>query len=157
MDRTQSSNNDSLFFVFRTDPYIPFTTSTTYEVVLHWTEKFSGYSSSMTISRYSTYCPITGYFISDGSTYHFSVSRYGLGSGPLSLYISVSLVCTTRYQYCSYRCSYGSWGYKGTSDTITIDAVRGEELLLNTHITIQKFRYKLFATSRSLSYQNNFP
>ena len=156
VDRTQSSNDGSMFFVFGTDPYISSSTASTYEVILHWTEKISGHSSSLTISRYSTSCPTNGYFRTDGSTHHFSVSKYSLGSGPLSLYISVSLVCTSRYDYCNYRCSYGSWGYKGTSETITIDAVRGEEVLLNTH-SKPKILGQLFVVSRSLSCQNNFP
>ena len=138
-----------MFFVFGTDPYISSSTASTYEVILHWTEKFSGYSNSMTISRYSIHCSTDGYFTTDGSTYHFSVSKYSLGSGPLNLYITISLGCITSYHYCNYGCSYGSWRYKGTSDTITVDAVRGEVVQLNIHITHQKILGQLFVIMRS--------
>ena len=127
MDKTQSFHNDSVFFVFGTDPYISPSTASTYQVILHWTEKISGYSSSLTISRYSTSCSTSGYFTTDGSTHHFSVSKNSLGSGPLNVNISVSLGCSGYQSYCysTYRCR-GTWRYVGTSDVITIDSIRGE-------------------------------
>ena len=131
MDKTQSFHNDSVFFVFGTDPYISPSTASTYQVILHWTEEISGHSSSLTISRYSTHCSTTGYFTTDGSTHHFSVSKNSLGSGPLNVNISVSLGCNTNsyYSYCySYSYCRGTWRYVGTSDVISIDSIKGELL-----------------------------
>ena len=136
VQRNHPNSDGSVFFSFGAEPYISpsSTTVATYEVLLYWTEEVSGRWGTARDTRYATRCP-AGYFITDGSSYSFSVSKYTLGSGPLTVYISVSLGCIKSYyysSYCGYYCS-GTWGYRGTSDSITIDSVKGAMLAVHPY------------------------
>jgi hypothetical protein len=129
VQRNHPNSDSSVFFSFGAEPYISpsSTTVATYEVILHWTEEVFDRWGTGKVTRYATRCS-AGNFRTDGSSYSFSVSKYTLGSGPLTVYISVSLGCTQSYYYPSYCGSYcgrGTWGYRGTSDSITIDSVKG--------------------------------
>jgi hypothetical protein len=123
--RDHPNSDGSVFFSFGAEPYISPSSSTvsTFEVIFYWTEEVFDRWGTVKVTRYSTRCP-TVYFTTDGSSYSFSVSKYTLGSGPLTVYISVSLGCSYNYYYCSTYCR-GSWSYSGTSDSITIDSVKG--------------------------------
>jgi hypothetical protein len=127
VQRNHPNSHSSVFFSFGAEPYISpsSTTVATYEVILHWTEEVFDRWGTGKVTRYATRCS-AGNFRTDGSSYSFSVSKYTLGSGPLTVYISVSLGCTQSYYYPSYCGSCGgTWGYRGTSDSITIDSVKG--------------------------------
>ena len=127
VQKDHPNSEGSVFFSFGTNPYIPTSSSSTYEVILYWKEELSTRSGTLKVTRYSSYCP-AGYFTTDGSSYSFSVSKYTLGSGPLSVYISVSLGCITTHSHCHTYCIGNNWRYRGISDSIRVDPLRGKNI-----------------------------
>lgn len=127
-----SDRANNISYAFEVDPAINYRDPLTYDVEFHWEEGVRGYSGSSSNHYYSARgyysrsCPETGNLRGNGWTYQFSVSKSSLGSGPLYVNVSVSLLCNesrSYYRYCSTPCY--TWHFKGHSDTIRTDTIHG--------------------------------
>ena len=133
--------NENAVFAFDTYPRISSIVALGYQVQIQWSQlgiEFGGYNGS-----YSLYSPpesprncrgtsnTTLELVGAGS-YKLTVPTALFDSGPLSISVSVSLVCLPRI-YASYICTTCSqWRYAGrTSNSIDISAKRGRA----THTT----------------------
>ena len=127
---------NNISFAFEVDPSINYGGPLTYDIKFHWEEELRGYSGSSSSyyyrprDYYSRTCQEHGNLRRNGQTYQFSVSKRGLGSGPLYVNVSVSLLCNSSYSssYYYYRYCYRScqrWQFKGQSDTIKTDTIHG--------------------------------
>ena len=130
-DRADANN---VTFAFEVNPSIDYEGTLTYSITLGWVEEVRGYTGSSGSYYYrardyhSRACHEDGNLRRSGQTYQFLVSKSSLGSGPLYVNVSVSLVCNESsyyyyYRYCSSDCQY--WEYKGDSDTIKTDSIHG--------------------------------
>ena len=127
-----SDRANNISYAFEVDPPINYGGPLTYDVEFHWKEGVRGFvgSSSNHYYRargdYSSSCSESGNLRGSGRTYQFSVSKSSLGSGPLYVNVSVSLLCNESryyYRYCSSPCY--TWQFKGHSDTIRTDTIHG--------------------------------
>ena len=134
-DRADANN---VTFAFEVNPSIKYGGPLTYSITLDWEEELRGYTGSSSSyyyrarDYYSRACHEYGNLRRSGQTYQFSVSKSSLGSGPLYVDVSVSLVCNESsnyyyYRYCYYACQH--WEYEGDSDTIKIDSIHGVYIL----------------------------
>ena len=131
-DRADANN---VTFAFEVNPSISYGGPLTYGITLNWVEEVRGYTGSSNSyyyrarDYYSRACREYGNLRRIGQTYQFSVSKSSLGSGPLYVNVSVSLVCNESshyyyyYRYCYTPCRY--WQYKGNSDMIRTDSIHG--------------------------------
>ena len=133
------ADTNNISFAFEVTPPIQYGGPLTYDIELHWEEELRGYSGSISSYYYRSRdynyrtCYEHGNLRRYGETYQFSVSKAGLGSGPLSVGISASLFCSDSgssyyYRYCSSSCS--RWQYKGESDHVRIDTIHGMYIYL---------------------------
>ena len=133
---SDEADANNVTFAFEVNPSISYGGPLTYSIRLNWVEEVRGYtgSSSSYYYRargygYSGACREYGNLRRSGQTYQFSVSKSNLGSGPLYVDASVSLLCNESSHYYYYRrycytpCNY--WQYKGDSVTIRIDTIHG--------------------------------
>ena len=128
---------NTISFAFEVDPSINYGGPLTYDIEFHWEEELRCYSGSSSSyyyrarDYYSRTCQEHGNLRRKGQTYQFSVSKRGLGSGPLYVNVSVSLLCNSSYSssyYYYYYYCYSScqrWQFKGQSYTIKTDTIHG--------------------------------
>ena len=143
MEITDRANSKNINFAFEVDTAIQYEDTLTYGIELYWEEEVSGRSGRRLSSYYIylpsqpgyiTSCKEHGSFSSSGQMYQFSVSKQGLGSGPLYVNLSVSLICMLPYNnsmhsyeydhfYHCFRCPH--WKFSGQSNTIKIPSIHG--------------------------------
>lgn len=131
---SDGADTSNISFAFEVDPPIQYVSNMTYDVELSWEEEVSGRSGShsnyLVGSQYyySRSCPEHGNLRRNGQTYQFSMSKYSLGSGPLYVNVSVSLLCNSSYSYSSCYSNYvycPRWEFRGQSPTIRIASLHG--------------------------------
>lgn len=138
VENSDRAINNNISFAFEVDPPIQYGDPLMYDIELWWEEGVTGRSGRRLGSNHypplqSSYympCKELGNFSSNGQTYQFSVSKQGLGSGPLYVNVSVSLlsVCNdSSYEYDrDHRCSRcPHWRFSGQSNTIRIPTIHG--------------------------------
>ena len=153
---------NTISFAFEVDPSINYGGPLTYDIEFHWEEELRGYSGSSSSyyyrarDYYSRTCQEHGNLRRKGQTYQFSVSKRGLGSGPLYIDVSVSLLCNSSYSssyyYYYYNCysSCQRWQFKGQSETIKTDTIHGEYVCGETvFVDITLVYKKMLYTSES--------
>ena len=141
MEITDRANSKNISFAFEADAAIQYEDTLTYGIELYWEEEVSGRSGRRLSSHYlpsqpsyNTPCKENGSFSRNGQMYQFSVSKQGLGSGPLYVNLLVSLICMLPYNdnmhnyeydhfYRCLRCPH--WKFSGQSYTIKIPPIHG--------------------------------
>ena len=132
---TDGADTNNISFAFEVTSPIRYRGPLTYDIELHWEEEVRGHSGKsnnyfVTYRGYhSRTCSQYDNLRRNGQTYQFSVPKQHLGSGPLYVNVSVSMVCNSSYYYYCYR-RYCRWEFRGWSSTIRIAALRGKYTIL---------------------------